>query len=346
MRRFLFFICFLAITSHDYILAQSPFGYLSNSDIRILEIEPDVKKVIVSSYSSERLGTVIIVQELTTGVVTLWRNAHIVSSDTLSMGDFARFIQPDPLSSSYYSQSPFSYCANNPISIIDPNGCTITIYESDSSGVRTPITYSAGMKYTGQDEFARRAIEHLNAIFSNGGKDAMNSLISSTNVFAITNAPGSGNNFQFIETPNGGGTVLAGALMSNSFEQSLGIESLAHELFHAVQSNEGQGGASIFNEVEAYAFGYMISSNYYDNTDIMIQSSFAGNGNGSVAGANYEEAFRDIVTSPVLLKNGIPKAASNFKRGAYVNQSGLYNNFKLQLPNQKRSLLYYYYPNK
>lgn len=33
--------------------------------------------------------------------------------------------------------------------------------------------------------------------------------------------------------------------MTSGFEKSQGIESLAHELFHGVQHEQGQGGASI-----------------------------------------------------------------------------------------------------
>lgn len=47
--------------------------------------------------------------------------------------------------------------------------------------------------------------------------------------------------------------------MTSGFEKSQGIESLAHELFHGVQHEQGQGGASIFNEVEAYVFGVVVA---------------------------------------------------------------------------------------
>lgn len=79
--------------------------------------------------------------------------------------------------------------------------------------------------------------------------------------------------------------------MTSGFEKSQGIESLAHELFHGVQHEQGQGGASIFNEVEAYVFG-VVAKNRMNapNSDFMGgPHSLAGNGLANAAGAAYEK---------------------------------------------------------
>ena len=33
-----------------------------------------------------------------------------------------RWLTPDPLSEKYYTSSPYAYCADNPINLVDPDG--------------------------------------------------------------------------------------------------------------------------------------------------------------------------------------------------------------------------------
>jgi hypothetical protein len=50
----------------------------------------------------------------------------------------ARFTTPDPLAEKYYSSSPYAYCANNPITRIDPDGCDWYEFENEN-GTKSTI---------------------------------------------------------------------------------------------------------------------------------------------------------------------------------------------------------------
>lgn len=119
---------------------------------------------------------------------------------------------------------------------------------------------------------------------------------------------------------------------------------MSHVVFHGLQQVEGQGGASIFNEVEAYAFGYMIYNNYQKSSNGLMQHSIAGEGLENDAGVQYEKAFSRIVSSNKMITSFFPDAVNNFKKGARVNLSGTYNSFPILLTNQRYHLLFKYYP--
>ena len=67
---------------------------------------------------------------------------HTLAGISLNLYDFeartynpiiARFMQTDPMSEKYYSISSYSYCANNPIRYIDPDGCMVREKDDGSS---------------------------------------------------------------------------------------------------------------------------------------------------------------------------------------------------------------------
>ena len=121
---------------------------------------------------------------------------------------------------------------------------------------------------------------------------------------------------------------------------------IAHESFHAVQEAEGQGETSIFNEVEAHVFGFIIQRNWLasTNTDSVQGVSQANAGRPNDAGRRYEEAFNSLTQS--FSPMDMSSAVHNFKTGSSSNASGLYNNNPLKRASQTRYLLKLYYPAK
>ena len=55
-------------------------------------------------------------------------------------GDLSIWLSVDPMSDKYPSLSPYAYCANNPIKLVDPNGEEVWIPEVDEKG---NVTYTA-----------------------------------------------------------------------------------------------------------------------------------------------------------------------------------------------------------
>jgi hypothetical protein len=47
----------------------------------------------------------------------------------------ARWQTIDPLCEKYYSISPYAYCANNPLNLVDPDGCDIVIGGKDNTSI-------------------------------------------------------------------------------------------------------------------------------------------------------------------------------------------------------------------
>ena len=55
-----------------------------------------------------------------------------------------RFTTMDPMTEKYYAVSPYTYCINNPIKYIDPNGMTLVIWYKNNDGKLVSYKYSGG----------------------------------------------------------------------------------------------------------------------------------------------------------------------------------------------------------
>ena len=159
------------------------------------------------------------------------------------------FASPDPLAWKYPAITPYSYCAGDPVNLVDPKGMRILIHDKNSNNY---VEYTPGMEYNGDDAFISTIISLLEGAYNNGGQEVLDILIASTEDYSIINQTYKSDAIPFIVNESGiGGTIFAGNIMSPTYDKSLGVESLSHEMFHALQYKEGQGGASITNEVEA-----------------------------------------------------------------------------------------------
>ena len=52
--------------------------------------------------------------------------------------DLSIWLSVDPMSDKYASLSPYTYCANNPVKLVDPDGEEVvleTIYKKDANGI-------------------------------------------------------------------------------------------------------------------------------------------------------------------------------------------------------------------
>ena len=67
--------------------------------------------------------------------------------------DLSIWLSVDPMSDKYASLSPYVYCANNPIKLVDPNGEEVTletIYKKDANGNNTTEVDHYNIKITGK----------------------------------------------------------------------------------------------------------------------------------------------------------------------------------------------------
>jgi hypothetical protein len=120
------------------------------------------------------------------------------------------------------------------------------------------------------------------------------------------------------------------------------IASTGHELFHGLQSEYGQGGASVYNEIEADVFSYKVADNWSYNTNYIGSMSSIGQGQDNLFGTIFSRSFNDLTKS--YSDAAFLRTMTTFKNGSDKNISNLYINYPWQLTNQRKSLLKKFYP--
>jgi len=167
-------------------------------------------------------------------------------------------LKVDPMSDKYPSMSPYNYCANNPMILVDPNGEEIWITGEDGGST----LYTPGMEYSGDDEYTRNTVCSLNKLSdgtSGNATSMVTELSGSENKFYIesgeTNTfdpgesayamkdPCSTENDAYLANAGSGGTISwnsKGTLQMTS--EGMQIDptmDLAHELAHGLDANQG-----------------------------------------------------------------------------------------------------------
>lgn len=290
--------------------------------------DANAEKFFVIEHAAEGSEVARMEHNPRTGRVRLLdKHGKLLREKFLTLGEHGWPTQ-DRFAEKYYSVSPYAFCLNNPIRLIDPNGQEVWIYYQDDDGNETKMSYTANMVYKGSNSFVSNMVDNLNAVYDNGGNKMLDLLIGSENAYNVLNEDpieeGAGGAFR--RNMEGGGTIFAGRIGAISNYGS--VETTAHEFMHGAQHELGQGGPSIFNEVEAYVFGYGVAMNYagktgnYGTTGTM---SSVGVG-GSPESTAWEDAFKSLHENGYS-RQAMLDAIKNFKTGAQVNEFGQYNKF-------------------
>ena len=243
------------------------------------------------------------------------------------------WLSVDPLSDKYPSMSAFMYCAGNPVVLVDPDGREIWIVGAD--GVET--LYTPGMEYKG-DKFTSSIVNSLNQMNSvDIGGEVLGDLVNSSNKFSITNEKSAEGTAGIKENSSGGAKIYMNG--------NTGLAEVAHELFHGYQHEHGQGGKSIHNEVEAYAYSIGVTTSYARMNNMCFGGSFLNSRNSSsINGSKYSKAAINLVFGDAFSQSDFNTAVKFFKSESGANDSGIYNNCPQRLSNQKQSLLSRFYP--
>jgi len=224
------------------------------------------------------------------------------------------WLSVDPMSDKYPSMSPYNYCANNPVFLVDPDGREFSI---------AGIIYVPGGNCPDEIKDAKdKAIWNtMNKLYSTDiGKTVIDEMNVKGYTFKISDktvrkdADGS---YSSNKKNNGGTINLNGNVTS--------VLILAHEVFHGYQDLKGQGGSSIPSEVEAYLFQNLVGQRINNNSfDISLEQRKSKNN-------NYNSAFQQLVVransviSSSDFNNSFGFLVTGFKDQSKANTKGTYN---------------------
>ena len=250
-----------------------------------------------------------------------------------------RWTTPDPLSSKYPAWSPYAYCGNSPVLFVDPDGKIILIRGIDKNGNSFDYVYSPGSNYSGDDRFIKNVIKALNTISSLGGKDIISLLVNSSSTYTYLN-----DYYKYKDYLVGGffeGNLFL-APYFNEDDDASHLEGVAHESFHALQDDLGQGGKSDINEVEAYTFAGRIINNYSTRYGLIVAGAPGTRGKDTTRGKLYEDAMNQLIYGTSFDRDAFYHAVKNFHRGS--DTDNLYDSFPIRTSNYKSILINKFWP--
>ena len=176
--------------------------------------------------------------------------------------DLSIWLSVDPQASKYPSLSPYVYCADNPIKLVDPNGEDIHIHYGNKGKY---IDYKPGMKVKKKyDSFVKDAIKGLDFLYNHpeNDKNRVGHLVSSELVLAVSEQNDAGQSSKYSGTER---TMKWDNTHADVFEDGTQspIIGLAHEVDHADRS---------FSAWENY---YSCQDNSSDNCDQYVDQMYS-----------------------------------------------------------------------
>ena len=176
---------------------------------------------------------------------------HTLSTDPCNLtppparyynSDLSIWLSVDPMSDKYPSTSPYTYCGNNPVRLMDPDGREIWIVGEDGNRYQYKDGFlytDKGVAYSGKLKgFAKTALTALNRINKTQmGEELICELQESTEVYSIKKTNG---NSEFINHSNSILWNTDGALLpvsNTTLGERFATGDLAHELSHAYDHN-------------------------------------------------------------------------------------------------------------
>jgi RHS repeat-associated protein len=224
------------------------------------------------------------------------------------------WLSVDPLSDKYPNLSPYAYCANNPVNLVDPDGRDVWL--ADKEGNPSKQVTKEDMTKKSKDV----RIQTMQRMYNSGpeGKEAINQIIGSDKkTFTI---------LEKSDFASGGGVSQEGFISwGNPESEAYGgnaMDVLTEELFHTKQIDDGRWdwyGSNLDLEVEAKTFTTKVNPLFkqyfqsidgtYTPTEMMIMSGKEPYFNYFKFGKKgYLDKTMDNVEIPVYKENPTNKS--------------------------------------
>ena len=229
--------------------------------------------------------------------------------------DLSIWLSVDPQAAKYPSLSPYVYCADNPVRLVDPNG---EAWDIDG------YTYTPGDACPkGVPQSTMNKWNTMNEIYKTEiGKAVINALNGDDCLYHVSS--------DIRSDGMGGFSSKDKTIYLNGNDREVGT--LAHEMFHAYQDYNNRSEASIFNEVEANLFSFSV---LFQQCEAAINCIFTPKHSPLVNGQpsensskEYERYYGDA--SYLLLGNfnreKFNNVVSGFLEYSKQNANGKYNN--------------------
>jgi hypothetical protein len=237
-----------------------------------------------------------------------------LGSNLLDINNLQKWLSVDPMSDKYPSMSPYNYCANNPVILVDPDGrYFITAEDNDKVALyKLEIASNKSIYQSKIDDLKKNggSQEEINNFTTllkevEGAEVELNQLIESTTGYTFTNNYDAEAEGQFYVEQRDGNTVGVINLSSNTS----GV--FAHELKHAFQFDNKEvsylsDGKTIgtlsgfYTEREAYDRGQAFGQ--FNMSDAAIQNKYSSiSCRKNKVSLNNDYGLQNIL--PVLIKN-------------------------------------------
>ena len=244
--------------------------------------------------------------------------------------DLSIWLSVDPKSDKSPGVSPYVYCGNNPVRLVDPNGREIWIDK---------YLYTPGQACPEDAaENTRMKWNTLNAIYMKKNGDRVIDEMSDSKIFKF--------NISSKKDPKSNGLACytresktSGTIYLDGNDADIGA--LSHELFHGYQHLRGQPGHTIFSEIEANMFSYSITKNWesfsYDaNRDVQKTGSF------QEEGILFTQSYLRLINADEYNQLDFDNVHDNFLKWSRLNWIGTYNSYSTTCPHE--SLIKEFYP--
>ena len=219
------------------------------------------------------------------------------------------------MSGKYPSLSPYTYCADNPVRLVDPNG---EAWDIDGNiyipGENCPddVSNSTRDKWNTMNEIYK----------TENGKTIIDALNGNDCLYHVSS--------DIKSDGKGGFSSKDKTIYLNGNDREVGT--LAHEMFHAYQDYNGRSEASIFNEVEANLFSFSVLWQQCESAgNCIFTPKHSPLVNGEPTQNSSEEYKRYFGDASYLLLGNFNRekfnnVVSGFLEYSKQNKNGKYNN--------------------